>query len=113
MTFRLYGEKKMAKTENGNGNGLATKLLMSVIGILALIACGLGGFSLKFQIEAHREHGITATKVAELLKESDDDIKQDSTLGKHWKLHNWARDRIIELRHVHGLPLEPWPKLNE
>jgi hypothetical protein len=93
-------------------NGTLQKALFVVLSVLTTIALALGAFSLKFQFEAHAKHSVMEENVERLMADTHRDEKQDRSVRKHWKLHTWARDRITELRHVHGLPLEPWPDLD-
>lgn len=79
---------------------------------LILAALGLGGGNLAFRPEA----GITMEEITAAenrltkIEEKIDRLVTDrETMTKHWKLHQWAKDEVNELRGKHDLPSSRWP----
>lgn len=77
-----------------------------------LTALGLGGGNLAFRPEA----GITVEEIAaaenrltKIEEKIDLLVSGRDTMEKHWKLHQWAKDEVNELRGKHDLPSSRWP----
>lgn len=89
-----------------------------IMGILMTICMGLSSFSLKWGFDANAELKVitvqmqTMNKSIEgLNKKSELDKKQDSQIQKFWKLHNWSRDEINNIRFEDGKAPVSWPEL--
>jgi len=46
-----------------------------------------------------------------IVEDTDDITRITKQLSKHWKLHNWTKDQIAELRHKQQLEPVHWPNL--
>ena len=46
-----------------------------------------------------------------LADDTDDITRITKQLQKHWKLHNWTKDQIAELRHKNQMEPVSWPNL--
>ncbi|MHA2279455.1 MAG: hypothetical protein ACXAC5_00990 [Promethearchaeota archaeon] len=98
------------------------RMIQVLLGIITTIALGIAGFALMWVFEANAQMA-TIQKAMELqfadvedslitLADDTDDITRiTKQLSKHWKLHNWAKDQLSELRHQHQLPPVSWPDL--
>lgn len=54
---------------------------------------------------------LAIKQINEAAEDTDDDVKRDTTIMNHWRLHNWARDQFSTLRAKHDLDVVPWPEL--
>ena len=83
-----------------------------ILSVLITIALGLSGFTLKWMFNTNADIAVARQRMEQLLATSAQDAAQDAQLGKHWKLHGWAKGRVNELRVKQGLPLADWPPLD-
>ena len=96
-------------TESNLGNCI-------VIGVGTIII-SISGWSLLRGVQSIQADADLATQilllqqeVKELRDDKEPEIRQDRTIRKHWKLHNWARNRINELERKNNLPVGEWPE---
>jgi len=82
-------------------------LIKFFVGILSVAVIALFGWVWSAQQQLTK---LNLT-VEALATDNQESLRQAKQLVKHWKLHNWERDRISELRNLHNLPLSPWPDL--
>lgn len=110
------------------------KIIQILFGLLTAISIALAAFALKWVFVANADIksinttiDLTFTKMNEILEikfadiedslvtladDTDDITRITEQLQKHWKLHNWAKDQIAELRHKEALPPVSWPDFN-
>jgi hypothetical protein len=91
----------------------------TVFSVLAAICIGLSSFALKWSFDANAEmKAMTvqmqhmATAMEKMNQKTELDKKQDSSIAKHWKLHNWAREEINTMRFEDGKAPVAWPDLS-
>jgi hypothetical protein len=88
------------------------------IGIFTLITFGLASWSLTNNLRGIEEDAVLQQEIRLLQRDIENikndveaERKQDATLRKHWKIHNWTKDEVSELRNKAGLPVNKWPDL--
>ena len=93
-------------------------------GLLIAICLALASFSLKFAFDANaRIQSMEATNslrfqqvqqtLEALANDKENDIRQDKTLSKLWKISTWNRDQINILQFNSGKVPVGWPDLGE
>lgn len=80
-----------------------------VLSTLVTICLGLSAWALKSSVDLQKHQAVIDYKVTQILQQTEDERKQNSTLAKHWKLHGWSRDQINELRYAAGKGTAHWP----
>lgn len=107
-------------------------IIMWLLGILSAIAISISSFTLYWIFDANatirtlsanieafneldREVNFKELKVKieDFLNDTSKDETQDRQLRKHWKLHNWERAEINDIRYKNNLPPSNWPDLGE
>jgi len=88
-----------------NGTNVIVKWAAGIIA--SLMVTGIVGL-----VMLYRDMGIMQSEVNDLRFDASDDTRQDKQLSKHWKIHNWSKDQINELRVEHTKPLVSWPDLD-
>ncbi len=99
---------------NGNGNGNSGIYLKFFLGLLSTAVIGLFVWVWTAQSTLTKldlKFDQITKEFDKVQSDSSDDLRQDSQLKKHWKLHNWARGRINELERKNNMPLSEWPDL--
>lgn len=98
------------------------KMIQILIGLVAAISIALASFALKWVFDANAQMAIVQTKLElkfediddsliALADDTDDITRITKQLHKHWKLHNWTKDQIAELRHKNQMEPVSWPNL--
>jgi len=98
------------------------KIIQILLGIVTTLAITLSGFALKWVFDANAQMAILKntlelkfTEFEEthkgLADDTDEMTRLTKQLSKHWKLHNWTKDQIAELRHKNQLDPVSWPNL--
>lgn len=98
------------------------KLIQVLLGLVTTMSIALASFSLKWVFDANAQIAIMSKEmelkfadledaIITLSDDSSDIIRLNSGITKHWKLHNWTKDQLAELRHQHQLPPVSWPDL--
>lgn len=77
-----------------------------ILGVLLTIALSVVGWLSVRVIDQGQQLTALQTRFDESV-----DVKQNETLVKFWKLHNWTKDQILELRLKNGLESSQWPDL--
>lgn len=98
----------MGKTHS-NGNGTSSKLLIVLFGVLSTVAIGLASFSLKWQFAANARMEVMASAISTIQGDTKDNLRQDESIAKHWRLLSWTRDRLNELKTALDQPIVSWP----
>jgi hypothetical protein len=91
----------------------------TTISLLAAICMALSAFSLKWSFDANADMKVMSVQmenmtesIEKLSEKSELDKKQDASISKHWKLHNWARDEINKIHFKNNEEPVSWPDLN-
>jgi hypothetical protein len=50
-------------------------------------------------------------RLTSIQENTDMEKAQSSQISKHWKLHNWAKEQITEIRVKDGMGIPTWPSL--
>ena len=98
------------------------KIIQILLGVVTTLAITLAGFALKWVFDANAQMAIMQNtlelKFADiddslitLADDTDDITRITKQLSKHWKLHNWAKDQVAELRHKNQMDPVSWPDL--
>jgi len=73
----------------------------------------LEGKATSAEVKAVQVQMVAMQKSIDKLSEKSDlDKKQDSSISKHWKLHNWSRDEINNIKFKNGEAPVSWPSLD-
>jgi len=99
----------MANGESNKGLWFAVNALLS---LLIVIALSLTTYTLVTSSNNATALALMEQRLEAMAEDDEQDARQDGTDTKHWRLHGWARDRIMELRNEHDLPVSPWPDLS-
>lgn len=79
------------------------------------VAMLLGGSSGALSVVGARDATASATALEARLTTIEMTLTQiasdKETMGKHWRLHSWAKDEINALRAKHDLDASRWPDL--
>jgi len=117
-------EQKGIKTKKLEINYMPTdKIIQILLGLLTAISIALATFALKWVFNANAQIAIMQKtmelkfedlddSIITLADDTDDITRITKQLSKHWKLHNWSKDQIAELRHKNQMPPVSWPKLD-
>lgn len=94
------------------------KATETILGIIVAISFSLAGFALKWQFDANAEIRVLKEQIAQIQTDKTTDERQDKEIEridkmqvKFWRLHNWERAQIDELRFKAGLFPSIWPDL--
>jgi len=90
----------------------AHKLLFLLLGVLVSTSLAVAGFTLKWQFAANAEIKVLQQRLTEQTEQVQNDLRHDRQIGKHWKLHSWAKDEINRLRVKNNLEIIAWPNLD-
>jgi len=92
--------------------------------VLLAICLGLATFSLKFAFDVNAEirsmKGTNELRFEQIQKSLDEiandkenDVRQDKTLSKLWKISSWSKTEINKLQFKAGEEPTNWPDLGE
>lgn len=98
------------------------KIIQILLGIVTTLSIALASFALKWVFDANAQMAIIQKTIElkfadvedsliTLADDTDDITRITKQLSKHWKLHNWSKDQIAELRHKQEMPPVSWPNL--
>lgn len=77
------------------------------------LAATLAAMAIAGGIKLYADIQVLTDDVNELIFDEEDDDRQDAAIKKFWRINNWSKDRINELRQQHDLPLVSWPDLGD
>ena len=95
-----------------------------LFGILLAICLSVATFSLKFAFDANAEiqkmKGTDELRfqqiqrsLDEIANDKENDVRQDKTLNKLWKISSWSKTEINKLQFKAGEEPTSWPDLGE
>lgn len=98
------------------------KIIQILLGLIAAVAIALASFALSWGFDTNAQIGIMQNTLELKFKEfaethqglADDTEEMNrltKQLSKHWRLHNWTKDQIAELRHKTQMLPASWPDL--
>jgi hypothetical protein len=96
------------------------KPLEIIMSVLITISLSIASFSLAWMFNTNAKVAVISEKLSVMnekldsaLQDTEKDVRQDSQLSKHWKLHGWTKDEINTLRIHNGLGFSQWPDLGD
>lgn len=98
-------------------------MIQVLLGIVTVISIALASFALQWVFDANAQMAIMQTRLElkfediddsliTLADDTDDITRITKQLSKHWKLHNWTKDQVAELRHKQQMEPVSWPNLD-
>ncbi len=98
------------------------KIIQLLLGIVTTLAVTLAAFALKWVFDANAQMAIMKNtlelkfddiddSLITLGDDTDDITRITKQLSKHWKIHNWTKDQIAELRYKQQMEPVSWPNL--
>ena len=98
---------------------MSKEISTQLMGALCAICIGLSSFALKWSCDANAEMKVLNVQLETISKQletmnnnTESDERQDEMIRKFWKLHNWSKDEINNLRHDAGKPPASFPDLD-
>jgi hypothetical protein len=83
---------------------------MILLSALVSATLVVSGFMFKYIIRTNERLIVIEKSLADIQKDTSLDEGQQRQLSHQWKLHQWTRDQINELRVKNGMQLAKWPE---
>ena len=83
-----------------------------ILSVLITITLGIASFSLVWMFNSNAKMAVIEHNLTQMMQDTDDEQRQNRTLGNHWKLHGWTKDQINDLRYAAGKEAVTWPDLD-